>query len=129
MNDISQYTVGNGQSSGVVIRKTNLVDAYSPLVGDALKVGSPETYRMIHIYNLALTDVGANYPRLRSKGSADRPGSPSLSFALRVLSRPHEFEQVRGSSFFAEYLHKGPAKGVRHYFLGGTPATPNVLNR
>jgi N-acetylglucosaminyldiphosphoundecaprenol N-acetyl-beta-D-mannosaminyltransferase len=129
MKDTTPNEVVSGQFSGVTIRMTDLAHACDQLISKALSVGSPETYRLINAYNLALADVEPNYHHLLTNDGINLPDGRPLAFALRLLNRSPHFKQVRGPSLFRECLGQGRAQGIKHYFLGGTPSTLSALIR
>jgi N-acetylglucosaminyldiphosphoundecaprenol N-acetyl-beta-D-mannosaminyltransferase len=129
MKDTNSNAVANGQFSGVPIRKTNLINACDQLISKALSAESPETYRLVNAYSLALANVDRNYHGLLSNCGVNLPDGRPLSVALCLLNRSLDFEQVRGPSLFRECLRQGREHGLKHYFLGGAPNTLSALIR
>ena len=78
MNDASPNLVVNGQFAGVPIRMTNLIDTCDQIISKALNFESPETYRLINAYSLALADTDPDYHRLLSMVATPTGWTPAL---------------------------------------------------
>lgn len=90
--------------------------------------------RLANSYCVALADSDMRYGRLLAgKGINFADGAP-VAIVMRAMSRGRDDSlakvgRVRGPSFFELALEWGCDKGVRHFFLGGTPETLQRLEK
>jgi N-acetylglucosaminyldiphosphoundecaprenol N-acetyl-beta-D-mannosaminyltransferase len=105
---------------GIPIRETTPKQAVSDFL-DAARAETGQAYRFLNAYSIALADRDAQYHRLLADRGVNLADGMPLAFMLRRLGNP-ELVQIRGPAFFADCLDAGRALGIRHFFLGGSPA-------
>lgn len=107
---------------GVTVVATKPRDAADALISRALGGGPPTAYRLVNSYTFALASRDASYMELLRGPGVNLPDGGPLSTVLRHTSEPM-CHQVRGPGLFEACLDLGRARGLRHFFLGGSPET------
>lgn len=81
-------------------------------------------------YSVVLADSNPSLAEVFSSGVCFPDGKPVV-WAMKMLhrSRSKWVHQVRGPSFFEEFMRSGVEPGVRHYLLGSTDETLARLTR
>lgn len=104
---------------GVDVAATTPEDAADELISRALAGDHPAAYRLVNSYTFALASRDESYMDLLRGPGINLPDGGPLSTVLR---RTHEtdFSQVRGPGLFEDCLDRGRARGLRHFFLGGS---------
>jgi N-acetylglucosaminyldiphosphoundecaprenol N-acetyl-beta-D-mannosaminyltransferase len=82
---------------------------------------------LVNAYTVALADKDRALKDLLRQGVANLPDGKPLSWAAKL--RGAELGQVRGPDLFQDVLRAGCPTGLRHYLLGGTPETLELLRR
>jgi exopolysaccharide biosynthesis WecB/TagA/CpsF family protein len=114
--------------AGISVERTTLDEAVVTFVRRVTSGGPPQAHRLVNAYTIALADTDPAYKRLLAHSGVNLPDGKPLVTALNRLDRAGQpFGQVRGPSFFVRCLDAGRAKGVRHLFLGGSPALLDLL--
>ena len=107
---------------GVDIELTTLDAATEEFLRRAKSGQSPQTYRLVNAYTIALASHTPTYlSLLRGPGVNLPDGKPLAAVVDRMSSE--SCQQVRGPSFFENCLDKGRVLGVRHFFLGASDET------
>ncbi|MBT2248087.1 WecB/TagA/CpsF family glycosyltransferase [Arthrobacter sp. BHU FT2] len=75
-------------------------------------------------YSVVLAQEDSALASAFSSGMCFPDGKPVV-WAMRALHNPSPLtvQQVRGPSFFEDFMRQGVNRGVRHYLLGSTPET------
>lgn len=85
------------------------------------------TVRLANAYCVALTESNASYKQLLRSEGVNFPDGLPVVWAMRMLSRNSDAQRVRGPSFFETVLDEGRQDGIRHFFLGSTSETLDLL--
>lgn len=120
----------HGTLDSIEVLSTSLSSAAERLFASA-RSSSPQAFRLVNSYTFALAQTYPAYHRLLSKGGMNLPDGKPLATALNILNNSpvRKFHQVRGPSFFEVCLDKGREASIRHFFLGGTSSTLELLER
>lgn len=106
---------------------TNLQSAIDYVVNEAL-ARTPVPVRLANAYCVAVASKDLKYRGLLSGEGVNFPDGTPVVWAMRgnsrLGSRPG---RVRGPSLFVNTIDQGRRKGIRHYFLGTTPETLELL--
>ena len=89
--------------------------------------GPARTVRLANAYCVALTESNVPYRQLLSSEGVNFPDGLPVVWAMRFLGRTGDAQRVRGPSFFERVLDDGREHGVRHFFLGSTRETLDLL--
>jgi N-acetylglucosaminyldiphosphoundecaprenol N-acetyl-beta-D-mannosaminyltransferase len=116
--------------AGIPVSRTTLSSAADELLARARCRSEPMAYRLVNSYTFALADQMRPYHHLLRNHGINLPdGRPLVQSLNTLVQGAGDFQQVRGPSLFAECLDRGRAVGIRHFFLGGTPALLDSLVR
>jgi len=117
-----QSLAATGALSGIPVERTSLAGAVSELLQDVTTGSVVRTRRFVNAYTFALADKDPAYHALLSGAGVNLPdGRPLVGALNRLDGGAPAFAQVRGPSFFVSCLEQGRERGVRHFFLGGSP--------
>lgn len=85
--------------------------------------------RLANAYCVALASKDAEYQNLLTNSGVNFPDGAPVAWLMQRKSRDAEKPmQVRGPSLFEDVLDKGRASDLRHYFLGSTDQTLDLLS-
>lgn len=87
---------------------------------------SPVNVRLANAYNVALAERDPAYAKLMAEGANLPDGSPVV-WAMRLRINGRSARRVRGPSLFREVLTASSGSDARHFLLGGTPETLELL--
>lgn len=111
-----------GFLGGIPVERTSLDEAVSDFVQRAVSGASARSYRLLNSYSYAVADTDPAYRSLLGRSGVNLPDGKPLVVVLNQTERSGQpFGQVRGPSFFLKCLDEGRARGLRHFFLGGSP--------
>jgi N-acetylglucosaminyldiphosphoundecaprenol N-acetyl-beta-D-mannosaminyltransferase len=111
---------------GVEVAATTPQGAVDELISRALSDAAPTPYRLVNSYTFALASRDDTYMELlRSPGINLPDGGPLSAVLDRTSDIP--LRQVRGPRLFEDCLDRGRERGLRHYLLGGSPETLELL--
>lgn len=115
---------------GVPFVSTDLEEAVNLLLKEALsQTGYRGSVRFANAYCVAQASKNQSYRILLEKSGINFPDGKPISLYMR-RGRPSDVtqsQQVRGPSAFALALESGQELGIRHFFLGSTPETLDML--
>lgn len=112
----------SGALGGISVERTSLDEAVSNFVERVTSHAPAQAHRFVNSYTFALADTEPAYKSLLAQSGINLPDGKPLVVVLNRLDRNgRRFGQVRGPSFLVRCLDEGRAKGVRHFFLGGSP--------
>lgn len=105
--------------------------AASPSEASQLVVRWAEKQTAVHVhlanaYTVSLADTDIEYRRLLSSGVLFPDGKPITWFSKIFRQRPG-LKQVRGPQMFLDVLNLGRAYDLRHFFLGSTDETLELM--
>ncbi|MBD1538840.1 WecB/TagA/CpsF family glycosyltransferase [Arthrobacter sp. S13_S34] len=80
---------------------------------------------LINAYSVALTESDSFYRRCLEEASHNLPDGRPLAWVTKLSSAP--LNQVRGPALFEKVIDLGRQHGVRHFLLGSTPETLDLL--
>lgn len=106
---------------------TSLAEARDWLISRAYGGGDGISVRLSNAWCVALASDDRSYAALFEQEALNLPDGAPVGFALRAIFRRRSAGRVRGPSLFAEVLDKGREKRIRHYFLGSTPQTIELM--
>lgn len=85
--------------------------------------------RLANAYCVALASKDARYRNLLTNSGVNFPDGAPVAWLMQRNSRGAEKPmQIRGPSLFEDVLDKGRASELRHYFLGSTDQTLDLLS-
>lgn len=126
MNDNPRVWVG-----GLPFVATEAREALGWLLDIAARDHIPVNVRLANAYNVALASRDHEYARLLREKGLNFPDGTSVVWAMRHQTRRLKLRpgRVRGPSLFAAALEQSAASGLRHFFLGSTPRTLELLQQ
>jgi N-acetylglucosaminyldiphosphoundecaprenol N-acetyl-beta-D-mannosaminyltransferase len=111
---------------GVDVAATNPHAAADELISRALGAAPPIAYRLVNSYTFALASRDDSYMEVLRSPGINLPDGGPLSTVLDRTSNV-ECQQVRGPGLFEDCLDRGRERGLRHFFLGGSPEALDQL--
>lgn len=108
---------------------TSLDDAVEHVL-DAAGRGVGQNLRFANAYCLALAHRDDDYHRVLASDGINFPDGTPVVWVLKMRlksSLRQRAGRVRGPSFFEQAIDRSQGRGIRHYFLGGTPETLELL--
>lgn len=111
--------------AGVPFRATTCSAAVEWLLSAVEAGAAPQAIRLANTYCVSLAHRRQEYLSLLRSAGVNFPDGAPVVIAMRALNmgRGPMAGRVRGPSFFREALQRGVSRGIRHYFLGGTPTS------
>lgn len=105
--------------------------AASPSEAAQFVVRWAENQKAVHVhlanaYTVSLADTDIEYRRLLSSGVVFPDGKPITWFSKLFRQRPG-LKQVRGPQMFLDVLNLGRAYNLRHFFLGSSDETLELM--
>lgn len=98
------------------------------LIDDAAVNHTAINVRLANAYNVALAREDPDYRSLLSDQGLNFPdGTPIVWFMRYFRHRSTHPQRVRGHSLFLETMRSSQTRGTRHFLLGGTPETLELL--
>lgn len=119
----------NANCGSITFKLANPQNAVSTVMDIALAPGSPGAHiHFANAYSVVLAQEDSSLAGAFSSGICFPDGKPVV-WAVRLLHRrsSNDVHQVRGPSFFEEFMREGVPMNVRHYLLGSTPETLSKL--
>jgi N-acetylglucosaminyldiphosphoundecaprenol N-acetyl-beta-D-mannosaminyltransferase len=83
--------------------------------------------RLANAYTVALTRSDTSYRELLTTTGVNFPDGTPVVWFMRLRRGAHRPHRVRGPSLFARALSESAEHGTRHFFLGSTPETLQLL--
>ena len=118
----SQPPPTTGTLNEISVERTSLDGAVTVFIQGVTSGAPAQAHRLVNSYTFAPADTDTAYRSLLAHSGVNLPDGKPLVLALNRLDRSEQpFGQVRGPSFFVRCLDEGRTRGVRHYFLGGSP--------
>jgi N-acetylglucosaminyldiphosphoundecaprenol N-acetyl-beta-D-mannosaminyltransferase len=120
-------TFATRQVAGIPIVMTNSTDAAIWICGEAQsKRGAGIDVHLANAYTVALAESDASFRESLVGGVVFPDGKP-LAWLTRFSRRP--LGQVRGPGLFGDVLSLGREHGLKHFLLGTTDATLELLQK
>lgn len=114
--------------AGLPLAATSLDAAVRDFIRDAPS-GSPRPIRFVNAYSVSLAAADPAYREVLLGRGTNYPDGLPVGMLVRAKSRGGAaVGQVRGPSFFPLVLDRGRTVGLRHYLLGGSPASLAALD-
>lgn len=83
--------------------------------------------RLANAYNVALASKDPSYRTMLSASGVNLPDGTPIVWFMRLQRGDPRPRRVRGPSLFAQTLRESQGHGTRHFFLGSTPETLQLL--
>lgn len=80
---------------------------------------------LLNAYSVALAETDAEFRECVCTATCNFPDGKPISLITKITSMP--LSQVRGPSVFEQVMDDGRSYGLRHYLLGSTPETLDLL--
>jgi N-acetylglucosaminyldiphosphoundecaprenol N-acetyl-beta-D-mannosaminyltransferase len=107
---------------------TSFDDAVQWLLAPTRREGA-RSIRLANAYCVALASKDVAYADLLQSAGVNLPDGTPVHWLMQRTARGSTLapQRVRGPSLFLEALAAKPVQPVRHYFLGGTPETLDLV--
>lgn len=113
----------------VPFQVTTLENAADWLIESATERRRHPNVRLANAYNVALAQTDADYGALLIDEGLNFPDGAPVAWFMNRHHRDDRAGRVRGPSLFPLTLAKSVTRGTRHFLLGSTPETLNLLEQ
>ncbi|UTT68798.1 WecB/TagA/CpsF family glycosyltransferase [Arthrobacter sp. DNA4] len=111
--------------AGIPFATASLSEATQWLCSRSLmRVGGADIH-LLNAYSVALAETDASFRECILAASCNFPDGKPISVLSKLTTRP--LYQVRGPSLFERVMDEGRQHNLRHYLLGSTPRTLELL--
>lgn len=111
--------------AGLPFRQANLVQATEWICQEAHSSSDGGDIHLLNAYSISVAERDPDYRKDLSDAYANFADGKPIEW-LTKFSR-HPISQVRGPALFEAVLDRGRASGLKHFFLGSTPETLELL--
>lgn len=113
------------QIAGMRFALATPIDAAKYVIDAALRHSAMHVH-LANAYTVSLADTDENYRKILNSGLVFPDGKPITWFS-RIFRQQPALSQVRGPQLFLDVLKLGREQDLRHFFLGSTPATIELM--
>jgi N-acetylglucosaminyldiphosphoundecaprenol N-acetyl-beta-D-mannosaminyltransferase len=104
------------------------LDAAADAVSDHAKRGTDGMHvHLLNAYSIALAERHPHYLASVSGDAVNLPDGKPIGWISLARRDTRPLQQIRGVQFFLRTFERGLEKGVRHFLLGSTPETLQLL--
>jgi N-acetylglucosaminyldiphosphoundecaprenol N-acetyl-beta-D-mannosaminyltransferase len=111
----------------VPFQVSDLETATQWLLAEAVPRREGINVRLANAYTVALTRSDPSYRELLTTTGVNFPDGTPVVWFMRLRRGAHRPHRVRGPSLFARALSESAEHGTRHFFLGSTSETLQLL--
>ncbi|WP_139007354.1 WecB/TagA/CpsF family glycosyltransferase [Arthrobacter crystallopoietes] len=111
--------------AGIPFARTSLQDACDILAEKSKNGPSGAGVHLLNAYSIALAQQDESFRSCLEQSSCNLPDGKPLAVLTKWSDKP--LKQVRGPSLFELLMDEGRTTGLRHYLLGSTPETLQLL--
>ncbi|OZD63137.1 hypothetical protein CH268_09345 [Rhodococcus sp. 06-1460-1B] len=90
---------------------------------------TPTPVRLTNAYCLAVADQNPMYLDLLQGVGRNYPDGAPVAMLMRIAQGGSSSQRVRGPSLFNTVIERGQMRGVRHFMVGSTQTTLNLLTQ
>ena len=128
MGPVTGRTGSTVDVGGIPFQVTTLEEGIETVLTHARDPGSGIAIRLTNAYCVALADKDRRYKALLTGRGINFPDGAPVVWAMNTNSSSRvRAARVRGPSLFLSVLERGRSVGIRHFFLGATPETLDLL--